>query len=155
MIEGLKKFQNVGNNKNGFIKYQYKRSLVTRNLYNIVGAPTFKNAKMMISKNIIHNCTVTVEDIEIAKKIFGLDVSTLKVRTTRKILKVVVNSIIELPGELIDNNQELIMFMDIIFINQQALFTNIDKGIRISVLVPLYNRTNKECYKDLDVVTRH
>ena len=46
---------------------------------------------MMIRQNIIQNFSVTVEDIEIAEKIFGPDVSTLKVKTTRQRPKVVVN----------------------------------------------------------------
>ena len=51
------------------------------------------------------------------EKIFDPDVSTLKGTTTRKRPKVVVDYFIEIPRELIDNNQELIRFMDIIFIN--------------------------------------
>ena len=57
----------------------------------MVGALTFINLKMMIRQNIIQNFPVTVEDIEIAEKIFGPDVSTLKVKTTRQRPKVVVN----------------------------------------------------------------
>ena len=45
--------------------------------------------------------------------------------------------------------------MDIIFINQQAFFTTIEKGIRFFVLVPLSNITKEECYMALDVVMRH
>ena len=48
----------------------------------MVGAPTFRNLKTTILKNIIQNPPVTVEDIEIAENIFGPDVSTLKGRTT-------------------------------------------------------------------------
>ena len=49
---------------------------------------------MMIRQNIIQNYPVTVEYIEIAEKIFGTDVSTLKVKTTRQRPKVVVNNFI-------------------------------------------------------------
>ena len=44
--------------------------------------------------------------------------------------------------------------MDILLINQQVLFTKIDKGIRFCGLVPLANRTKEECYRDLYVVMR-
>ena len=37
-----------------------------------------------------------VEDIEIAEKSFGTDVSTLKVRTTRKSPKVVADDFVEI-----------------------------------------------------------
>ena len=45
--------------------------------------------------------------------------------------------------------------MYIIFINQQALFTKIDKDIRFCVLVPLANITKEEFYEDLNVVIIH
>ena len=55
--------------------------------------------------------TVRVEYIEKSESIFGLDVSTLKGRKTRQIPKVVVDDYIEMPRELIENIQELILFM--------------------------------------------
>ena len=109
----------------------------------------------MIRQNIIQNLPVMAEDIEIAEKIFGPDVSTLKGITTRKRPKVVVDYFIEIPRELIDNNQELIMCMEIMFINQQELFTTIDKYIRFRGLLPLANITQEECYRALYLVMRH
>ena len=41
------------------------------------------------------------------------------------------------------------------FINQQSLFTEIEKYIGFRGLVTLDNRTKEECYRDLDVVLRH
>ena len=73
----------MGKDKKGFSKYQYKRTLAARKMYYMVGAPTLRNLNMTIRQNIIQNLSVTVEDIDIAEKIFGTDVSTLKVRTTR------------------------------------------------------------------------
>ena len=46
-----------------------------------------------------------VGDIEIAENIFGPDVSTLKGRITIKRPKVFMDDFIEIPGELIGNNQ--------------------------------------------------
>ena len=41
-------------------------------------APNLQNLKMMIRQDIIQDFPVTVEDIEIAEKISGPDVYTLK-----------------------------------------------------------------------------
>ena len=51
---------------------------------------------------------------------------------------------IEIPRELIENNQELILCMDIMLINKQVLFTKTDKDIRFQGLVSLANRTKGE-----------
>ena len=72
----------------------------------------------MISQNIIHNFPVRVDDIDIAENIFGPGLSTLKGRTTRQSPKMVVGGFIEIPIELVENNEELILCMDIVFINQ-------------------------------------
>ena len=121
----------------------------------MVGAQNLQNLKIMISQNIIHDFPVTVEYIEIAEKILGPDVSTLKRRTMRQIPKVVVDNFIKIPIELIENNQELILCMDIMFINHQAFFTTTDKDIRFHGLFALVNITKEECYRALYVVTRH
>ena len=109
----------------------------------MVGAPTFRNLKIMIRNNIIHNLPVTVEDIDIAEIIFGPDVYTLKGTKMRQRPKLVVEDFIEIPKELIQNNQYLNMCMDIMFINKQALLTKIDKYILFCGLFPLVNITKE------------
>ena len=63
-----------------------------------------------------------------------------------------MNDFIEITIELIENNQQLILCMDIIFINEQVLFTTIDKDIRFCGLLTLANGTKEECYRALDVL---
>ena len=63
----------------------------------MVGAPTLKSLKIIVSYNIIQNFSVTVEYIEIAEKIFVPDVYTLKGRITRQSPKVVVDDFIVIP----------------------------------------------------------
>ena len=65
--------------------------------------------------------------MEISENIFRPGVSTLKVRTTRQRAKVLVDDFIEIPRQLIDDNQDFILCIDIMFINQQTLLTTIFK----------------------------
>ena len=60
----------------------------------MVGASNFKILKMIIRQKIVHNCPVTVEDIEISEKIFGDYMSNFKVIATRKRPRVVVGDFI-------------------------------------------------------------
>ena len=69
--------------------------------------------------------------------------------------KVVVDNFIGMPRELLENNQEFIMWMDIMFIKQQELFKKKDKNIRFHGLFPLPNTTKEECYRDFNVLMRH
>ena len=63
----------------------------------MVGAPNLQILKMMIRQNISKNFPVKVKDIAIAENIFGPDLSTLKVRTTRQRPNVSVDDFIEIP----------------------------------------------------------
>ena len=57
----------------------------------MVGATYLKILKIMIRQNIIQSLSVKIEDIQNSEKIFGPDVSTLKVITTRQRPKLVVD----------------------------------------------------------------
>ena len=140
MIEWLNYLQTVRGNKKVFSEIQYKRSLVVRKLYHMAGAPTLKHLKIMIRQNIIQNFPVTFEYIEIEEMIFSPDVSSLKLITMRQRSKVVWYYFIVIPIELIERNQELILCMDIMFVNQQALFTTIYKDIKFCLLFQSSNR---------------
>ena len=121
----------------------------------MAGAPTLQNLKMMIRQSIIHNFPIMVEDIGIAEKIWGPDVYTLKGRTKIQRPKVVVDNFIGIQREQIENNQEFILCMYIMFINQQELFTTILKSKRFCGLVTLDNRTREEFYRALNILRRN
>jgi hypothetical protein len=48
----------------------------------------------------LSNNLVTIEDIKIAEEIFGLEIGSLKGKTTRKKSNLVVNNYIDIPQEL-------------------------------------------------------
>ena len=53
---------------------QMSRAKLSRNLCQMLGCPSMKDHKSVIQANAIVNCPVKVEDIAIAKKIFGPDI---------------------------------------------------------------------------------
>ena len=64
-------------------KREVSRADRARKIYYIVGAPTVENMKMVIRQNLFKNCPVTIQDVNLAEKIFGPDVSTMKGRSTK------------------------------------------------------------------------
>eukprot|EP00957_Ditylum_brightwellii_P198758 15150050-Ditylum_brightwellii.AAC.1 len=59
----------------------------------------------MIRMNLIRNNKVTTDDVNLAKKAFGPDVSAIKGKTTRSRPAPVMNNKIEIPKELITVQQ--------------------------------------------------
>ena len=53
-------------------------------MYHVVGTPTVENFKVLLKMNAIKNCPVTAEDITIAERIFGPDISNLKGKSMRR-----------------------------------------------------------------------
>ena len=70
-------------------------------LYHIVGSPTVEAFKAMLKGNVIKNCPITAADVDIAEKIYGPAISTLKGKTTRKTPKAVVADEVLIPQELL------------------------------------------------------
>ena len=74
----------VRENRLHFTPRQNKRALEARALYHKIGCPTVENFKHILCTNIIKNCPVTIEDVNIAEKIYGPDIGMLKGKTTRQ-----------------------------------------------------------------------
>jgi hypothetical protein len=139
----------VKENKMGFTQKQYENAKKARRLYHIVGCPTVENFK-----HIIKNCPVTPEDVNIAEKIFGGDIGTLKGKSTRRRPTPVKDDLVEIPPELLEQHQDLTFCMDIMYVNGMPMLTGIDRSIRFRGLVPLASRVASELYRALDVILR-
>ena len=73
----------VKENRKGFTSRQFVDAKRARNLYHMLGALSVNNFKKILRQNLIKNCPVTIEHINIAEKIFGPDIATQKGKSTR------------------------------------------------------------------------
>ena len=145
----------VKENRIGYTDRQFKDAKRARDLYHMVGCPTVENLKHILRQKIIKNCPVTIQDVNIAEKIFGPDVGTLKGKTTRRnINKVVKDDLVEIPPELLTQHDDLTLCFDIMYVNGIPIMTSIDKTVRYRSAVPLKGRKAPELYRGLDVIYR-
>lgn len=145
----------VNENRKGYTQRQFDDAKRARKLYHIVGCPTLENFKKLLKQNIIQNCPVTPADVDLAEKIFGPDVGTLKGKTTRQQPPRVKDDLVEIPRELKENHSNLTYCMDIMYVNGMPMLTGIDRSIRFRSLFNLENRTKEELFKGLIRVLRH
>jgi hypothetical protein len=61
----------VSENKTGFTKRQIKCSEIAQNLYKTLRYPSMKDFKWVIRSNQIKDCPVTIQDIDVATKIWA------------------------------------------------------------------------------------
>ena len=78
----------------------------------------FKTSVNYIDKNLIPNCPVTRQDILRADDIFGPNIGSVKVKTTYTTQKHVKSYTQDIPQEIIEKNGEVILAIDIMFINK-------------------------------------
>ena len=145
----------VEENKKGYTERQFKRAKEARALYHKVGTPTVENFKGLLRQNLIQDCPITIEDVIIAEKIFGPDISSLKGKSTRTRPNPVVDDVIDIPPEIKEENKELVLCMDTMFINKEIFLTAIDKSIKFRSLVPLKDKSPDEYYAAIDIILRH
>ena len=107
----------VTENKSGYTQRQFERANEARRLYHIMGTPTVENFKSLLRMNVIKKCPVTTEDVDIAEKIFGKDVLSLKSKSTRQKPKPVRADLIEIPKELIEKHHNIKLCMDTMYVN--------------------------------------
>jgi hypothetical protein len=123
-------------------------------LYHIIECPSIENFKAILRQNIIKTCPVTIEDVNVAERIFGPDIGTLKGKSTRKKPTPVKSDLIEIPRELKQLHQDLTFCMDIMFINGMRMLTGIDRSIRFRALTALDSRSESDIYRCIDAIFR-
>ena len=100
----------VKENKEGFTKRQFdSANKVARAFYHIAGCPTLTNFKHIIRQNIFKNCPVTVADVDVAERIFGPDLGTLKGKSTRRAPLPVVDDNVAIPPEILEEHKDLVL----------------------------------------------
>lgn len=105
---------------------------------------------MIFWQNLILNFLVTIEDVDVAKKIFGVDLPKVKCNYMRPKPPQVVDDVIEIKREMIDNNQMIDVVMDIILSNEFPFLMKIDWAIKFWTTVTLDNQSAKIIYCALD-----
>ena len=130
-----------------FTKQQIQCTEVARSLYAKLSYPSMKDFKWVVQSNQIKDCPVTVQDIDIATKVWGKDVAALKGKTTRhKPLPVAMN-LVKIPKELLKLHKEVFLTADIFFVNKIPFFLMLSHTIYFTAVNHLANRTMSAIFK--------
>ena len=95
---------------------------------------------------MIYNCPVTVNDIEVAEDIFGKSIHALKGKTTRKSPPKVEIDIIQVPKEILKLHNNVILKMDIMYVNGLPFLLTVSSKIKFITVEYLPGKQQQKHY---------
>ena len=125
-------------------KRQQGKVKMTRKLYHAMGTPTVDDLKAMIRINLIRINIVATADVNLATKVFGPDIGSIKGKTNRRKPTPVVSNIVDIPDELLELQKDLTLSLDGMTINSLNFLTTISHDLmyRTAQYVQCNNATN-------------
>jgi hypothetical protein len=81
-----------------------------------------KDFKWVIRSNQIKDFPVTIQDIDVATKIWGKNIAALKGNTTQCKTHQVARDFVKVPKELLKLHKEVFLTTDIFFVNEIPFF---------------------------------
>jgi hypothetical protein len=137
----------VSENKTGLTKRKIKCAEIAQNLCKTLSYPSMKDFKWVIRSNQIKYCPVTIQDIDVATKIWGNNIAGLKGKTTRRKTHPVARDYVKVPKELLKLHKEVFLITDIFFVNKIPFFLTLSQNICVTDVNHLADRTILQIFK--------
>ena len=90
---------------------------------------------------------MTVEDADVALKIWGKNIAALKGKTTRTTPSPVARDFVKVPQELLKLHREVFLTMDIFFVSKIPFFLTLSRRICFTAVNHLANRTVPQIFQ--------
>jgi hypothetical protein len=137
----------VSENKEGFTNRQTKGAELAQTLYNTLSYPSMKDFKWVIQSNQIKECPVTVQYIDVARKIWGKIIAALKGKTTQIKSIPVARDYVKVTMELMKLHKEVFLTTYIFCVNKIAFFLTLSRNISFTAVNHLADRTVPQIFK--------
>jgi hypothetical protein len=112
--------QMVWENYEGFTKKDVIKAKEARQAHGLIGNPSKKDFKGMVSNHLIPNCPVIYANITNAQKIFGPDLASIRGKTVQWTPEPVVADYVAVPHTVIEQNRIVTMAVDVFFVDGTA-----------------------------------
>jgi hypothetical protein len=101
----------------------------------------------VIRSNQIKDCPVTVQDVDVALKIWWKNIAALKGKTTRGKPNLMAKDLVKVPVELLKLHKEVFLTADIFFVNKIPFFLTLSRKICFTTVNHLADRTVPQIFK--------
>jgi hypothetical protein len=97
----------------------------------------------VIRSNQIKDCPVTVQDVDVALKIWGKNIAALKGKPTRGKPNPVAKDFVKVPMELLKLHKEVFLTAGIFFVNKITFFLTLSRKICFTTVNHLADRSRR------------
>jgi hypothetical protein len=150
--------QTVRGNYEGYMKGEVLKAKEARRAQAMMGNPSEKDYKTMVSNNLIPECPITSTDITNARAIFGPDLLSIRGKTVRTTPTPVVADYVVVPRNLVDANKAITLAADVFFVDGTAFLLTVAQRIKFVTAEHVPVRTglslSKHMKQVLDVYRR-
>jgi hypothetical protein len=133
--------QTVEDNMKLFSKQQIAGAVRAQELFEKMIYPSTADFRAIVSAGGISGCEVTPDNVKAAEVIWGQSVLKMKGNTARRNGKRMAQSIIKVPKELINLQQDVELAINCFFVNKHIFFTTYSTKICFTTVTHLCFRT--------------
>jgi hypothetical protein len=128
--EGTALVQTVRGNYEGYTKREVMRAKEARRGQAMIGNPSEKDYKGLVSSNMITNCPLTTHNVTNARTIFGPDLASVRGKTVRRTPAPVVAEYVAVPRALVEANKVVTLAADVFFVDGTAFLLTVSRRIK-------------------------
>jgi hypothetical protein len=144
--------QTVRENYEGFTKKDVIKAKEDRQAQGLIGNPSKKDFKGMVSNHLIPNCPVTYAAITNARKIFGPDLASIRGKTVQWVPEPVMADYVAVPHPVIEQNIIVTMAVDVFFVDGTAFLITMSRRIKFVTAEHMPARTGASLSKRFNKV---
>ena len=130
----------VTEKKAAYTQRGIQQAQLARRVQDIIMHPSSRRYMDIVSKNFIRNCPIERRHIQAADDIYGPNVGALRGKTPRQVTEHVTANVDPVPPEILALHRDIVLAIDIMFINKIAFLITISRGLRIGSIHALDNR---------------
>jgi hypothetical protein len=138
--------EKIDKNMKLFTKRQIDGALKACHLYETLGHPSNADFESILRAGVIGGCSITVEDANVAQKIWGSSVPRLKGSIVRESGHRKPQSLVKVPWELLKLQQKVSIAIDIFFVNGHIFYMTLSRKICFTTVTHLVNRMVNEVW---------
>jgi hypothetical protein len=132
--------QTIKENEEIFTSHQVSKARNARELYKMIGRPSYHDFVGIIQNNLLLNAKITVDNINHAEHIFGKDLGSVVAKTTRTKPQHVVTDQVLIPPDIMIFHRNVILSADIMYIDKVPFLLTISRNIQFTTVEQLVDK---------------